>query len=372
MKICKTCVLPSTFPGIKFNSDGICNHCQKFKGKDYLDQQRAKLRTKFDSLITAHKAVQAATSTIDAKRSTPASAPSPLSVDSTLDAARYTLSAGTYDVLMAYSGGKDSTYTLDLLKNTYGLRVLALTFDHGFVSPYALENIRRVVETVGVDHITFKPDIQLMRKIFRFSLEHEFHPPKALERASSICNSCMGLVKFITLRTAIEKKIPFVAYGWSPGQAPIQSAILKNHPSFIRKAQDLFLQPMRRAVGPGIEAYFLGNYHFDQATNSNFPYNINPLGFLHYDEQEIYGRIQELGWQPPQDTDPNSTNCLLNAFANQAHMERHGYHPYSMEMAELVREGALPREEALRRIFSDPDPEIIDKVKRKLGLTKSK
>jgi tRNA(Ile)-lysidine synthase TilS/MesJ len=349
--ICKTCVLPSNFPGIKFNVVGVCNHCQNFKGKDYLEKQREKYRQKFEALISAHKFDSHSSLSI---RTSP---------HSTHNSSLY-----NYDVLMAYSGGKDSTFTLDLLKNQYGLRVLALTFDHGFVSPYALENIRKVVETLSVDHITFKPDFLLMRGIFCYSVKHEFHPPKALERASSICNSCMGLMKFIILRTAIEKGIPYIAYGWSPGQAPIQSAIFKNHPSFIKKAQQLFLHPLERAVGPEVRAYFLDNQYLDNETNTNFPYNINLLAFLSYDESDIYNRIQELGWQSPKDTDPNSTNCLLNAFANQVHMQKHGYHPYAMELAELVREGVLTREEALHRLSEEPDQKIIEKVKVKLEL----
>lgn len=334
IKICKACVLPETFPRTKFDARGVCNYCQSFKGKEAIRERREQFRQKFQFLLGTRNS-----------------------------------SMSSYDVLMAYSGGKDSTFTLDLLKNHYRLRVLALTFDHGFVSPYALRNIRRVVETLGVDHIAFSPDFLLMRKIFRFSLEHEFHPPKALERASSICNSCMGLVKFVTLRTAIEKEVPFVAYGWSPGQAPIQSAILKNHPSFVRKTQDLFLKPLKKSLGPDVQAYFLEDHHLD---TKPLPYNINPLAFLHYDEEEIYRKIQKLGWQLPEDTDPNSTNCLLNTFANQAHLERHRYHPYAMEMGELVREGILTREEALRRLSEDPDPNIICEVESKLGLTNSK
>jgi tRNA(Ile)-lysidine synthase TilS/MesJ len=345
--ICKNCVLTTAIPSVRIAPDGICNYCHNFKSKESLDQQRVKLRQKFEALISTHKAAKdASTSSLNHKPST----------------------LSTYDVLVAYSGGKDSTFTLDLLKNHYDLRILALTFDHGFVSPYALENIKKVVETLGIDHITFKPDFLRMREIFCYSIEHEFHPPKALERASSICNSCMGLVKFITLRTAIEKGIPFIAYGWSPGQAPIQSAILKNHPSFVRKTQQLFLQPLEKAAGLDARAYFLDDSHLDNDTGFQFPYNINPLAFLHYDEEDIYDRIRELGWQSPQDTDPNSTNCLMNAFANQVHLQRHGYHPYAMELAELVREGVLTREEALHRLSEEPNQNIIEKVKQKLGL----
>jgi hypothetical protein len=187
LKICTKCVLPETFPGIKFDEQGVCQFCISYKGLEAINRKREEYRQRFEELLRSLQG-----------RAT-----------------------GGYDVLVAYSGGKDSTFTLDLLKNHYGLRILAITFDHGFVSPYAIANIQRVVEALGVDHITFKPDFQLIKRVFQYSVHHEFHPPKALERASSICNSCMGFVKFITLRLAIEKKIPLIAYGWSPKEPSI-------------------------------------------------------------------------------------------------------------------------------------------------------
>lgn len=334
MKVCTQCVLPETFPSMKLDDRGICNYCRNFKGVEYLNRQRDDYKKKFESLLSS----------------------------------RASRNLGSYDIIVAYSGGKDSSFTLDVLKNQYGLRILAVTFDHGFVSPFAIENIRRVVETLGIDHIMFKPDFQLMKLVFRYSLETEFHPPKALERASSICNSCMGMVKFVTLRMAIEKDIPIIGYGWSPGQAPLQSAILKNTPAFTAKAQQLFLGPLEKTVGPAIRTYFLEDRHFAIGAQKEFPYNVNILAFLDYDEAEIYGRINKLGWEPPRDTDPNSTNCLLNAFANEVHLRKHGYHPYAMEMAELVREGVLSREEALKRLSKGSSSVVVDNIRKRLDI----
>jgi hypothetical protein len=178
----------------------------------------------------------------------------------------------------------------------------------------------------------------------------------------------MGLAKFITLKIALEKRIPFIAYGWSPGQAPVQSAILKNNLSFIKKSQNLFLKPLEQGVGSEVCIYFLDEHQLNQSKNVNFPYNVNPLAFLQYNEDKIYQRIRELGWEPPKDTDPNSTNCLLNAFANQIHIEKHQYHPYSLELGELVREGILGREEALLRLLGPGNLQLIQRVKMQLGL----
>ena len=53
----------------------------------------------------------------------------------------------------------------------------------------------------------------------------------------SICNSCMNLVKSFLLKTAIEMRVLIVAYGWSPGQAPVQSSVFKTNASMIRQMQ---------------------------------------------------------------------------------------------------------------------------------------
>ena len=123
IKICKRCILPETFPGIKFDDKGICNHCRRdelavTKTRD----RKAKYRERFDQLINKIKD-----------------------------------RAPVYDAILAYSGGKDSSYTLKLLKERYELRIAALTFDNHFVSPVAMENIKKITGMLKVDHICFRP-----------------------------------------------------------------------------------------------------------------------------------------------------------------------------------------------------------------------
>lgn len=331
MQICSKCVLPETFPTIEFDQHGVCNQCRSFKGEERQDELRKEYRDKFTGLIQQYRG------------------------------------KGEYDVLMAYSGGKDSSYTLDIFKNLFNLRVLALTFDNGFVSPYALRNIRVVTDSLGIDHIIFKPSFGILKNIFLISLNGDLYSKKTLERASTICTSCISFVKFITLKTALEKEIPFVGYGWSPGQAPIQSSVMKTSPSFVKAAQKAIFEPLYKQLGDQVKPYFLSDAYFE--AQDRFPYNIHPLAFLDYNEDAIYKRIKEMGWEPPSDTDSNSTNCLMNAFANQVHLKQFGFHPYAFEMAGLVRMGVLSREEALERLNEPGNEKLIEDVKRKLGLT---
>ena len=128
-------------------------------------------------------------------------------------------------------------------------------------------------------------------------------------------------------------------------------------------------------IGDSLSAFFLEKHHFDEADasfqNDNFPYIIHPLAFLDYSEENILNEIKEIGWQNPEDTDSNSTNCLLNGFANQVHLEQYGFHPYSFEIAGLVREGYMTREEGINKISASPDPNVVEYVKKKLGIDES-
>lgn len=330
MKICTKCVLPETFPGIKFNDDGVCNFCLKSTGQEKIEERKEKYKAKFESLF-------------EERRGT-----------------------GDYDCLMCFSGGKDSSYTIHILKEEYDARILAVTVDNGFCSERAEKNIRNIVESLDVDHIFFKPRFGILKDVFGACRSKNIYSRKSLERASTICTSCMAFVKFISLRMTIEKSIPFIAYGWSPGQAPIASSVFKNNPETIRSMQKAVEEPITSIVGDAAKPYFLEERHFED--KDKFPYNVNPLAFLEYDEDIIFDVIQSHGWVAPTDTDANSTNCLLNSYANMLHKEQFSYHPYAFEMANLVRQNLVDREDALERLNSEESAEMIEYVKQKLNL----
>jgi len=88
LKHCNTCGLPESFPGIHFNNECICNFCINFQGLEYENNKREEYSQKFESMVKEYKG------------------------------------KSTYDALMCYSGGKDSTYTLIVLREKYNLKVL--------------------------------------------------------------------------------------------------------------------------------------------------------------------------------------------------------------------------------------------------------
>jgi hypothetical protein len=125
----------------------------------------------------------------------------------------------------------------------------------------------------------------------------------------------------------------------------------------MQTTQKAIYDPLHKVAGDEINPYFLFDEHFHQ--KERFPWNIHPLAFLNYDEENIIARIKELGWEKPEDTDANSTNCLLNAFANQVHKDRYRFHPYVWELANMVRGGSMTRNFAITKIESPESPEMV-------------
>lgn len=338
MSICRKCVLPESFPGIRFNEEGICQYCSSAKRLHEMNDLKDKYRKKFCRLLDEYE------------------------------------SQAPYDIVMAYSGGKDSSYTLKILKDDFGLRVLAITFDNGFVSEQALKNIKTVTGALNIDHLMISPGFALLSNVFKQSITTKLYPLKALERASSICNTCMNLVKSYVLKTAIENGISFIAYGWSPGQAPIQSSVMALNHSMIQQMQKMVTNTLKSIMGDDLAPFILSDRHYaliemkSADSGKGLFYNIHPLSFLEYDETHIIETIKGFGWEDPKDTDANSTNCLLNSFANIIHQEEYGFHPYAFEIAGLVRNGHMSREEGLKKLSTPSDNKTISYVKQKLGI----
>ncbi len=321
MKFCSRCVLPDTFPGIDFEDSGECNYCKRSNVPD--EEKKNEYLKKFEDLLNENRG------------------------------------KNQYDVIIAFSGGKDSTYTLNLLAEKYKMNVLAWSFDNGFLSDQAKKNILKMTDIMGATSIIVKPPFDIMKKAFTVSAVNDIYSPKTLDRASSICTTCIGFVKSMVLKTALQMQIPLAAYGWSPGQAPISSAIMQTNPRLQRITHRTVRDPLLENVGKEISPYFLTDDDLNIDKNL-WPINIHPLAFVDYNEENILNFIQEKGWEKPNDTDPNSTNCLLNALANYIHRKRFEFHPYAWEVAGIVRSGGMPREEGIEKTNQE---EVIEMVK---------
>src|SRR5882672_9375638 len=136
MRRCPRCALPETFPGIEFHETEGCNYCIYHTHFAQRQQRfREQLKAGFEAVVE------------EARRT-----------------------RDNHHAILCYSGGKDSTFLLHLLRTEYNLDVLAYTMDNGFISPQALRNISTIVDRLGVDHIFVRPRSGLMNRMFREAL----------------------------------------------------------------------------------------------------------------------------------------------------------------------------------------------------------
>lgn len=322
------------FPNLSFDERGICNLCVDWNltGKFRFAQTRLALRNKLDEVVAACRG------------------------------------RGEYDAIVSYSGGKDSTYTLLLLKERYDLRLLALTIDNGFVAPAALENGRRITERLGIDWTIFRPNPQFMKTVYRNSIAASPYDLIVMTRSSEICASCIQIVNAVVLREAVRRSIPLIAGGYIGAQVPADMPVLKAKANLLDAFRTLAIKRLDRELHPQFSQYVRLSEE-EKGKAGELPTIINPLLVEDYNEKEILRALAPLGWVPPPNTGKSSTNCLLNDFGIQKHLEKYRFHPYELEICQQVRLGYLTLEEAIERLEHKMTPEYYEDVQKKLDLS---
>jgi hypothetical protein len=328
---CTRCVISSNFPGADFDDKGVCRLCRDEPEDGSVDELRKAMLGQMEEMFAKLRSER----------------------------------KGEYDVVVALSGGKDSTYTLKLLADDYDLRCLAVTIDNGFLSDQAVVNCNVVTDKLGVDFIMFKPATDFMKKMYRESLKGDLHAPAAIRRASDICNSCINLINTRMIKIALTHNVSLIAGGYLGGQVPKGSAMLSLDINRQRAMRTVSNQKLADRLGPDAERFFgLPTPAEGEQASVNV---VNPLLAMKYDLTHIYAEIGKLGWVKPKDTGGHSSNCQLNDFGILTHFRKHGFHPYEMELAELVRKGFMDRAEAIEKLEAMPDPKVMKPIAAKLG-----
>lgn len=330
MRTCTRCVLPDTFPGLTFDERGQCDFCRDAPPPEGLAAHRDALRGRIEEAIAAARRPEG------------------------------------YECVVAFSGGKDSSYTLKLLVERYGLRCLAVTVDNGFVSEQARENCLAVTAALGVDLVTFRPAPDFMLRMYGESARTPgLHPPAAMRRASAICTSCINLINVHMLRVARQHRVTLVAGGYVGGQVPKDAAVLRLDLAVLGRKRAATVKRYRQSFGPLADRYFaLGE---DDEAEGVITV-INPMLTVLAGEERIVEELGPLGWRRTKDTGHNSSNCRLNDLGILVHFRQHGFNPYLAEIAEQVRSGLMDRESGLRRAAMIPEPSAVGEQARQIGL----
>lgn len=131
LRRCTKCLLPETFPYIAYDTQGVCNYCNNYKPQNKI-QPIEELR----ALVEPYRRTN-----------------------------------GEPDCIVPFSGGRDSTYSLHIVKKELGLNPIAFTYDWGMVTDLARRNIARVCGKLGVENIIVSADIHWKRENIRKNVQ---------------------------------------------------------------------------------------------------------------------------------------------------------------------------------------------------------
>ena len=139
---CSRCVMDTSDPEIRFDKSGVCNHCTEFI------QKRLSLANSKPDLNGLQEMFQAIK-------------------------ARNTGKGAKYDAIAGISGGCDSSYAIHLA-HTYGLKILAVHVDNGWNSGLANVNIKKILDSTGIDYVCkvlpWKNFIELQKAFLKASV----------------------------------------------------------------------------------------------------------------------------------------------------------------------------------------------------------
>ena len=169
-----------------------------------------------------------------------------------------------------------------------------------------------------------------------------------------MCNTCMSIIKQKLVEMAIHTNTPFIVFAFSPGQTEVPFVTLtRPFMTWIRKLFDGQLKTM------GVLERDL--YLMDQDIIAASPPDtevmiVHPFLIWDYNKHQFREECIRLGWKEPDINDPNSSNCLLNAYAIKNHFDKYHIHSYAYDLSALVRRGNITKEEATKTLnaeFSD-------------------
>ena len=328
--ICRKCVLPESAPDIRLNADGLCNICVDFEAGGECGQDRAALETDFLKLLKKHRSRK----------------------------------KGEHDCLVMCSGGKDSTSALYYMKERYGMNPLAFTFDHGFETEDAMENVRNAVEKLDVDFMTFRSTYihDMVARVLKTGSR------------SVVCHLCSIWYMDLTFKTAARFDIPIIIAGWTKGQSTRQPMMSKcacnvdapEYASMARATVD-FMETLRGDPKYGDFPRSMEDV-LKRARRRHKSVVLSPHWFLPFDAEEYVETIsRELDWKYPRLSYPGrSTNCYLNFIAVYNSMKHYGYTHYHVEMSKHIRDGLMTREEALECLEVNFDMDLLNSIAKQL------
>lgn len=297
-KRCIICGLPDHYSKIQFDEKGVCNYCHFYLENREDFENPENLENIFRKKME------------DAKQKAKS------------DGARY-------DCLVGFSGGKDSTYIIRELKETYGMRVLALTFQNAFATEYGRKNIENALQKICVDHISFSMNDKELRKMYRASVN----------LMQNFCSVCFHTMHYYSYLFAGMFKIPLIVNGRTRNQIQ-QAALEKRLLEPFETSQSLL--EFEHQMFHGLEEKYWQQRKLDYLDDIQ----VEAVSFFAYhdiSEEDVMRTLEEnIGWTRSK---RGHEDCFAHAMAEHMSIQKRGFPIRLGELAVDVRRGKLSIEE---------------------------
>jgi hypothetical protein len=323
--VCKRCVLPSSYPGIHFDKDGVCSVCKRY------DQLWKGWKS---SLPEKRKVLEKISEQAKKKRK-------------------------EFDALVPLSGGKDSSYVLYVAAKELGLKCLACTVNFGYLSEFAKDNINRMCRTLGVEHIYYNFDLSLANRLLSLFIR----------KTGSFCSVCSKLIAMTSSRIAEIYHVPLILTGTSTrtemppspemftfnGSNAYIRNVLKGEKLSSECERLFFSGSIRRKIG-----YMLFLISQKRRLMSYGWFNL--AEYIEWDYDTIYRTIRnELNWKSPSEAE--HMDCIIHPISRYIHNRRFpGLEVERLTLARLVMAGQVTREEAMLKLETDPNPQCPEAI----------
>lgn len=186
VKYCSKCLMPTTRPRIVFDEKGVCNACRhaerKYEGIDW-----AARKGEFMELLDSHRSKD-----------------------------------GSWDCIVPWSGGKDSSSIAYRLKYEFNMNPLLVTFSPMMPNEVGNHNREALVQA-GFDHLFFRPN----QKVHRALAKRFF-----IERGNQKVAWDAG-VNTIPVQVAVRFKVPLLFYA-EHGETEYGGKVLRPDSSKLR------------------------------------------------------------------------------------------------------------------------------------------
>lgn len=324
---CAQCILPHTMPFIAFDNDGVCNYC-----RNYVARNRVKPLEDLLSLVAPYRRVVRP------------------------------------DVVVPFSGGRDSSFALHVAVRELDLTPVAYTYDWGMVTDLGRRNISRMCADLGVEHVIVAADIERKRENIRKNLLAWLKHPQ-LGMLSILTAGDKHFFKYVDTvkdRMGIDLQLwginPLEVTHFKAGFLGIPPDFLESNVYASGWAKQLRYQYLRLGAMVQSPGYFnaslwdtlTGEYYRSIQTRQD---SVHLFDYWRWDEKEVDSTLAQYDWETAPDT---STTWRIGdgtaAFYNYVYYTVAGFTEHDTFRSNQIREGQMTREEALSAVEEENRP----------------